>query len=1128
MINTAPNSLVFNVGGRELATRIRAALDVAANENLSVLDLKEVDLESVTTKTNLRAAFAKFTKGRTLKKADTYFDELYVSRCFDVYRADPRHVAKDAFDFIMAADTEGSYSYKRSYAAALKAGLGLFLIALHSSGAITLPATFLWPSMETSDRRRLEIGKNVASELLAFVRGLDTQSEALPHPAFEVVGGDRKRREWFLTYATKLLLATGWHKPEDANLEDLISIKQSERRFNSKHGMPFAYSALLDVLAVAFPGRVKVTSDEWANALAEGKWRNPSSGGARTEVSRALEQILKNGNRADQDLLAELIHIKPAWGKPSRVRSLARLPGLDVDLQAIAKLWLDLEDLYVSKVSRESYKVFYTAIGYWNIYLFYYLPYWFDRNPSFSRKYPSSPALLMKSVFVSRLLASREETPITFLEFMEILAERNEWRDNSFYATLLQLQVFFKFIEQYSDDIPGCEGFTQPIAQHDMPKSSRASHSNKKPLPRRFYGVYLDYHESLLTHLHVVLNRIVAGEISQQETRALIENGGVIDTFATSEVVGFVPVLFTKTKTIPLRFIPNVLDIRRQVLADGRTVLIPHPHALHQNLVALHTGLRHNHIQWLDRDTFDSGVEPSDTDFSVLLVNTDKQMTKPWTPNVSFRVIELLRAQRAWCQLIKGPKFHAQHYYNDNPKTKWAKLRPLFAYYKDGKPHSDDVYSDTWKAVLCGLQGLMSELTEFGKPSRLVTLLPPGFAPSDTELIRKLEEYGSTFTDVGDWCPLRPHTTTTPHSARVAVVSQYVTFLPTDLVGKYFTGQKPGTVAYYVHIDEETLDAEQAHQAARMRDSMLRQAFDPVLNGGSLAKGYVHADRVNSRLAQSMRASVPDTIAAHGGISITFSERGKNGVDVLLESGAADIAYNKTEICPYGNNCPAEIVKELKGLRRCSLCPFAVRFVDHLQAILAKQHQTAEAIDELEAVLATDEATLNSKFSSAELEELEAERARLCEDLTGWILSEERLELMRQRLARRSDGDVFTVQRPEILERDLRRVAVSTSASEYLLARLGECIAFPSLEGAQVRARFDLLRRELLARSGRLREAFAPRSVDPAVECAGLLRSIVITNGLSVGQVADLLESGIRTEQLPKTELRLLSGEDIA
>lgn len=1129
MINVTSDQIMFSVSGIELSDAVTAALKAAAKQTLTTSGLDNVDLGTVTTKNHLRAGFAKFVEGRVLKAPPSIFTRAYIECALRAYRQKAGYLTKEQFDLLMVADSHGPFGYKATYAIAIKTGLGLFLVALHSSGAITLPATFVWPSMRSDDSggpRRVEVGRNLSSELLAFIRTLDSQSEVLPHPAFLAVGGDKHRREWFLSYATKLLLASGWHRPEDANVEDLLCLKASEKEISGKDEMPLAYNALLDVINLAFPGRVKITSEDWAQAL---KARRERIGLPFKRLSTSLntsQHLFQDGMRSDHDVLEEALHLTAAWGLPRRLKSIERLPGIDLDIKGMSSLWLELEELYIRKSARESNKATYNAFGWWNIYLFFYLPYWFDRNSETALKFPLSPSLLLKSVFVSRLLESDQERPLTYIEFMNLQALQKGWMGNSYYAILIQLQGFFEFLERYSEEMKGCEGFTQPLAPHDYPKTSRPAVTKKQPVPRRFFWIYLEYHEALIAHHRVVMNRVLDGTLSRDGMKTLVANGKVIDTFAMSKLVGFVPMLFTKTKSVPLQFIPNVLDVRMRTLKDGRSVMLPHPHSLHQNLVALHTGIRHNHLQWLDRDKFDCRVNEDDVEFSLLFVNTDKQKKEPWTPHVNFRVIELLRAQREWFELIKEPGFDSENFYNNNPDTKWPKFKPLFAYWRSGKPHSDDKYTDIWQAALSGLQGLMPDLLEFGRSRQLLSLLPPGYFPDDTELSKKLNEYGSQF-QMGESCPLRVTTLITPHSARVAVVSQYITFLPSDLIGKGITGQKPGVVPYYVHLDLDTIEAEQVHQAARMRAAALRGAYEPILSGNTVSTTFIHADNVNSNLARSMKSNLDETIVTHGGMSISFSERVRGGVNILRETAGADVAFNKTEVCPYGNNCPADIVKELNGIRRCGICPYAVRFIDHLPAVVAKKRQIAETVDELEKLLATDAKTLNVKYSPEELDTLEGERTRLCEDLSGWTLSEEVLEVMRQRIAAGQDTRTWTVQKPEIIEKDLRRVEIQTTASEYLLARLGESIAFPMLESPQVRARFDLLRRELLARSGNLREAFASSvPVDPAAECAGMLKTVIAATGMTISQLAKLLEKDAHMMGLPKTDIRLLPIEE--
>ena len=1124
MINTTRDSIVFNCSGAALDAAIRAALTKSAETLLSVHQLEQVELSAVTTKTNLRACYPMFVKGCVLK-ATTPFDEAYVRTAHEAQRNIHDQVPQAQFEAVMLPSNVGNATYKKAFAGSIKVGLGLFLLALHCSGAITLPTQFRWPSAKSADTdinwRRREIGGLVCSELLSFVRQLNSQDDTLPHPAFASVGGHRKRREWFLTYGTRLLLATGWQRAEDVNIKDLLAIKGAEAESSALEMSVTAIRALLDVLRLAYGDRVRVTVEDWAEAM-----RSPGtmSTKARPYADPSMKSLEKGGPRADRDLVKELLSVQAAWGLPKAISTLSKQPGLDVDMQPLTVTWIDLENLFIEKTKRETYKTIYKALSWWNLYLFYYLPYWFARNQGTSLVFPRSPSLLDSSVYVSRLLQVKEERPITFIEFMNEQSSHREWENNTLYGTLLQLSKFFDFIERYSEEIPGCEGFKQPIAEHDYPRTSRLKATRKHPVPRRFFAVYLDYHEALLAHHQIVTQRVLSGELSAEELRTITANINVIDTLATADHVGFVPLLFTKSKTIRLQFIPNLLDPGWRTTVGGRPLYLPHPHGLHQNLVALHTGVRHNHIQWLDHDSFDRLVDDGDVDFTLLLVNTDKQKDQPWAPYVAMRVVELLRAQRAWSDLIAEPGFHARHFYNNNPETKWPKFRPLFAYTKDGRPHKDGTYTDAWQAMLCGLQGLLPELEEYGPRRRLLRLLPPGHRPEDANLDEKLEAYGAKLDTDAGVCPLNVMSRITPHSARVSVVSQYVTFLPTDLIGKKITGQKPGVVSYYVSLDQEALEAEQVHQAARMRDAALRNAMEPVTSGKRTAGPFVHADNVNSNLARALRANVNEAIVRFGCMSISFNEDATKGIDVLLETQGVDAVANKTEICPYGNKCPPHIVKALRGFRRCGLCNFAVRSIDHLPPIAAKIRQVAETVDELETVLAADAKTLASKYTAEEIDLLEDERAQLCEEMSGWLLNQERLEHARQRLESGEDTRMWVVPKPEILERALRRVEIPSTMTQYVLARLGECIAYPTLESPQIRARFDLLRRELLARAGSLKAAFSsPTPIDPAAEAAGALKSLMESAGISVHEVSEMLETGSHLTGLTAAPPRLLA-----
>ncbi|MFX1803057.1 hypothetical protein PWR66_05270 [Paraburkholderia sp. A1RO-5] len=1097
MINLTNDDIVFGCGGKALDAAVRSAMSDAAHELLRILGLTVNDLATVSTKTKVRASFAKFALLHTLKVKRQTFDEEYVRAALRYHMTTYIEVGQSLFYAVTLGKCSTAFEFKLAYARHIKRGVGMFLVALHSRRAITLPLGFDWPFPCMGDLGNHDVALGLSSELLAFVRSVNRHGTDIPHPAFASVGTLESRRQWFLTYGTKLLVATGWHAPSDGNLDDLIAIKEAE--WASGMDARDVYSALLDVLHERYGPAFGVTPESWGDATRTMFSRHRAEAKSRFGLMFASEA---GEVRSDQDVLAEILKATPASASEEAIRAAPRLPGLPVELDKLANRWLELEAVYMQVVQREGYKDIRYALGYLNIYLFYYLPYWFHRNSGTLLKFPDEPGKLIASVFVSRLMVPDGDVPKTFIEVMNAIHAHRKWNNNAYYGLLKQVEVFFDFLEQHNEDLPGCAGFRQPIADYVYPPTTRSQRTGKRPIPRRLFGFLLDYVEALRMHLYVVNFRILNGDLSPEELQEHIaRTGNVIDTYSTAALVGFIPVLFRKNKTIPLRYIPDCLAMEQFHLHCGRREKLPQPHALNQILVALYTGLRHNHIQWLDARSFDSLVTDNEGEFAFLHVNTDKAMRHPWAPHVNFRVIDVLRSQRSWRDLIAFPG--ELHHYNDNPATKWPPILPLFAADRSGKPHPDTRYAGVWQALIGAMEGMLPELGLSGL-QRLCALEPPGVTFNDPDARRKREEYGQKCKRV---CELRIKSEITPHSARVTVVSQFATILPADMIGSRITGQAPGTVYYYAKLDEEQLAMEQTHQAMAMRERAYRNGFETLVGTGSKSSAFIHADNVNSNLARSLRVNLPETLISYGCISITMNEDATSGLDVLRETRGANAAENKTEICPYGNHCPPEVVKQWRGMHRCGLCQYAVRSIDHLPAVAAKVREFDEKLDELTTKIEDALDAARPPYTDTELDRLDDERSRLAEELAGWKLSEEVLNAARVRIATGQDDRRWFVQKPEIILQDLQRVAAPSNLTAYLLARLGECISYPTTESPQIHARFDLLRRELLARRGELRKAFdAAMPVNPAAECAGLLRTLVHANGLGYDEIVNLLD----------------------
>ena len=680
------------------------------------------------------------------------------------------------------------------------------------------------------------------------------------------------------------------------------------------------------------------------------------------------------------------------------------------------------------------------------------------------------------------------------------------------------MEQFFEFLQANSKELPGCENFVQPLAKHDFPAVSRSGGTKKRPIPRRLFAFYILYVEALAAYSEVLLQRVLDGEMPEGSLRAFSPKRSIIDTYSAADYVGYVPVVFFRGKAHPLRYIPNCIDLGDFKLKDGRVLRIPQPHGLHHILVAVYTGIRNQHIQWLDARTFDCKVHPDDVEMTKLLVNTDKVKKSSWEPHVNMRVIEILRKQLAWRNLIDSPGFNTEIYYQQNQKTKWAKIRPLFAVNDDGLPHPDSRYEYAWGSILMGVQGMISSI-DCGQIRPLFDLLPSDvpYGASDRRALLERHSDSPEHTIF-----LRPKSDITPHSARVGVVSHLITVLPADLIGKYVTGQHPSVVYHYVYIDEEDMRLAQDHQSTALQLRAFGKEFEALVTGSdSPGRSFIKADNVNSNFARSLRRDIDSTIASYGCVTISLREGAKSGIDVLRETRGTNAAFNKTEVCPFGNHCPPDVLRDLRGIGRCGLCSYAVRSIDHLPPVVAKVKQCAEQLESIELKLDAPDA--EARFSEVELQQLEAERQRTGEDLVAWQLSSEVLEVQRRLVESGKDSRRWVVARPEIIEQALKRVAVPTGDIAYVLARLAESVAYPTFDSPEIKARFDLLRRQLLANAGNVRAALSsPAPPDVAAQCVGLLRTVVDANGLDYGQLLSMLTTDKHLQGLPEAPTPML------
>lgn len=994
--------------------------------------------------------------------------------------------------------TNGAIDFLSTYRSELTQGFSLFLAELHSEKIVTLPYAYNWPRAFI-----MQFSANDGVERTYPLPCLFADIKLLSNDGRPEYKNYTTNQKWELvTVATKMLTALGWAEPEDANYEDLEAIFEFGKNNDLKK---IRVTLLVGYLVDSYDKRVPITIDGWALRQKELSAKISRSTKLESIRERAISISDEGGDRggiSDDPLLISLAW-EPGHCAPDKVQNI-----FGDALNANVTEWAKLEAAFISFAKYETTR-FPSGIGYFNIYLMIYLPAWYEKNNSFRFDYPSNPNLLISSVFISDIGVLNEECrPLTFVQWLEVVGKDRKWSTYRWYALLKQLEVFFLFIVRNGSQLPNCDRFKQPLSQADFPRISRSSGTNKRPIPRRIFVFYMRYIEALMQYFEHILQLSLDGEISADDLQVLFERD-TIDTNAVASLVGLVPVVQYQKKWHRLQYVPTVAVLNQWPLKVGGRRFIPELHSIYQIYVSLHTGLRQQHIQWLDVRTFDKENNPLLVDGPVvkLWVNTDKQKSSGWAPIVSSLVIETLRKQAAWRDLIDLPSFKVPIYYEGNPHSRWGLILPLFsASASDGAPHSDYRYVADWRKILACVNAF---LLDNGEQLNLGQFRIVGCSKElmDYDYFERSVELSLRYAKPGGWSPLKFKTFITPHGARVSVVSNMVTYLPADVVGRYITGQTSATVNYYTVVDSDAAVYDMVFQREYLKDLNNVHKSSKIERGGEIySSPFIKADSVNSALAKGMRENVDEAIVSFGCISMSISDISETGIDVLKRTRYAGAVENKTEICPYGNNCPPDILKLTNGYRKCAFCPYAVRSVDHLPAICAKGRQMMEKLVSVEQTL--DSSDIEARYTSDEIDRMEDERSELAAEVTAWRFAEEVLERMRQQLEAGELTTRWVVGKPEIIEGHLKAVAYPAANTEGLLARLAECIEYPTFDSPLVKAEFDLLRRRILAKQGNIRDALSSKvPVSPADECVGLIRSVMAINQLSVSDVVKMITS---------------------
>jgi len=966
----------------------------------------------------------------------------------------------------------------------------LILHFLWNVGAVLLPLNTKKPTEADPDKtnkKPYEFAAQTYPELLAFVsqpfvphvkyQEIPNILTAIPPTAIE----NFKRNAW------RLVRATSWYQVEDISTDDLVACMQ--KLLDTRRGKcewflyPIAPQALVSYVSKCFPGRCKVdlTSPNIINYL------------------HATRNVIERGD----------YFIPDAYKKCSAA-------------------WLKYQKKHNAKLESRGMKSFAKyekSYGVLNSFLFEHLPLQTKRPPPYPHEF------------------SREH--IDGSDFEGLISYIRKGRSGASCRVILQqLSSLFDYMASNSSLDGDLEGFVNPITTIDFPLVRRSRSTNKAVFSADHFPLLLQFSYAVEAFTWYLAEKVhyEKWNLYSEEYRANFNatNWNQAHKVIQTDKLGFVPVLFYKNTTYdpslpaspenrrmlcaPINFLPRFivpLHNRNSINSPGLTSY-PQLNYIQHNVVALETGIRTMHIRWFDKNKYDKEIDRSRAldPISKLFVNTDK-VNGPWVASVHRTVIEVLDRQKESHSWFDEPAMNDEIWYDGHKESDFGKITPLFPSGRVGStktmsvPFSHESYA-TYFSRLVFTFDLFCRY-QLGIPT--TNKLPEFFV--DIDELSSPEQYCEALKLEKEAVKLCAHT---PHSCRATVVSAYIRILPPHIIGDYITGHSTEAhVIYYAKVDPDYLSKHRQYQ---------KLSFENSIPWGENSISQTKAEDINSKLQVAFRKSRDQALNDFGAMSFEGeTETGiKTGLQAARQQPLEALAYASTHICPFGNNCPKEIIRDLGaipgGRTPCGGCYYSIKTVDHLPRIVGHIRAITDECAELESYIA------DAKKEGASIESLTQKadyRKFLAAEIVAWTVTAQCLDQMYKELKTRSS---YLVDKPDIVAEQLGRVVIEGNGLTYLLARIAEAKTHPEYFTPQLKHQVIAARSKLLAHTGRFNQLLqeAPKGYTILDEFRGLIRSICDTLGVSFADLALAYENPHAMKlETPNIIMKLISdvGEPV-
>ncbi|GHS84221.1 hypothetical protein PAGU2196_50550 [Pseudomonas sp. PAGU 2196] len=689
------------------------------------------------------------------------------------------------------------------------------------------------------------------------------------------------------------------------------------------------------------------------------------------------------------------------------------------------------------------------------------------------------------------------ELPETLISMISIIVEINQNTPDTQYQRTYPIDEFFDYIISQSAVIPNAEKVRNSFSPACYPKTVKRWGTSKKPIPRTYFSTFISMLyslEYLTMHLNGMADGsepgLVSGELAWPTLSELVHGsnwsglwgqGAMSCESVDFNALNFSPIFYHNGKPTPFKYIPRfyrISDMHIDGSLQPRIIM----NDVRSTLLMCETGIRQQHLLWLDKDRYANYVERNMTrPLAPLLVSTDKAHGE-WTAIVSSRVIDILDRQSKWYERCTEASFQNTVWYNQNTNSKFGRLRPLFRLALT--PNRWSNYDPFRLLLLCLQQFFKFELGDMRCPD-IVWCKPPA---GSTEEIITINDH--SITSVSSITASTLTSDYTPHGLRAGFVSEAIKFLPPSIVGQWLTGQSEPLVNYYSVFDESDLGM--THQQMLCMSLMSNQS---KLSSGDLPELAGAISKLNLTLKRDIAIDPVTAISQHRLMSLSSVKReSTTGLDKILAKEVSELAFNTTHICPFNNICPKEVLDLFGEPNCCSACPFAIRGVAHLPAISAKKDKYRELMAGTLTLIQQYVERKPSARISTELEQLESENDRFARE--ACLLEAIEIQLF-QMYEKGLERELMVKDREEIVKH-YERFSLPEEAG--LLKRLIDVQNFPDVSSEDLSMKLAHLRYILLMKEGDISKLLGidPDKTTPiATKVSAQISSMVLSGAIT-------------------------------